>query len=85
MEKRPKGFQKGHQKHGGARKGGKKSEEETIAKDFYYAYKQMGGKKALLEWGIDNKDEFFKQFKQVFGGKKQTLTDKEIRFVEDLK
>ena len=78
-------FPKGHAKAGGKRKGFKESLETTVSTDILYAYKKMGGKTALLEWGESNKDEFFKFLKQNMANRKTSGNDKDIRFVEDLR
>lgn len=78
-------FAKGHKKHGGRTKGSKETLESRLSDDILYAYKKMGNKQALLDWGTKNPDDFFKFLKQTMSTRKQTSNDKEIKFVEDLK
>jgi len=84
MEKKPKGFQRGHTKHGGAQKGKKKDIDESVKADYYWADKKIGGREALLAWARDPKsanDEFFKQFKSMIGGTGGKGGSKEKRIV----
>ncbi len=35
---------------------------EHVREDFLWAYKRLGGRKALLSWAGENEKEFFKMF-----------------------
>ena len=49
----------------------KKNRDESVKSDYYWVYRKMGGRDALLKWAQNPKsmnDEFFKQFKTIVGG-----------------
>ncbi len=40
--------------------------KSTVRDDFWWVYKELGGRRALLEWSKENAREFFKIFFSFF-------------------
>lgn len=54
------GAPKGHKKYGGRQKGTPNKSTAAVKSALVDAFEQLGGVGALVEWGKDNRGEFYK-------------------------
>lgn len=57
--------QKGSPKTGGRQKGTPNKLTTSAREAFAFAFKKIGGEKALADWAMENQDEFYKLYARL--------------------